>query len=86
MAVFLWRVEFRDANRNPVGHDIQGNRTAFEAVLADLRQASPDLTLHGADLADAGAGPAEIADHIRNLGWQGVPGNTDEMLVRPESL
>ena len=66
--------------------DIHGNRTAFEAVLADLRQTAPDLILHGGDLADAGASPAEIVDRIRDLGWPGVAGNTDEMLFRPESL
>src|SRR6266566_4141880 len=66
--------------------DIHGNRTAFEAVLADLRQTSPDLILHGGDLADGGASPAEIVDRIRDLGWQGVAGNTDEMLWRPKSL
>jgi len=66
--------------------DIHGNRTAFEAVLADLRQTSPDLVLHGGDLADGGASPAEIVDYIRDLGWQGVVGNTDEMLFMPESL
>jgi predicted phosphodiesterase len=66
--------------------DIHGNRTAFEAVLADLRETSPDLILHGGDLADGGASPAEIVDRIRELGWQGVAGNTDEMLWRPESL
>ena len=66
--------------------DIHGNRTAFEAVLADLRQTSPDLILHGGDLADAGASPVEIVDRIRDLGWQGVVGNTDEMLFSPESL
>ena len=66
--------------------DIHGNRTAFEAVLADLRQTSPDLIFHGGDLADGGAGPVEIVDHIRDLGWQGVMGNTDEMLFRLESL
>jgi predicted phosphodiesterase len=66
--------------------DIHGNRTAFEAVLADLRQTSPDLILHGGDLADSGASPAEIVDRIRDLGWQGVVGNTDEMLFKPESL
>ena len=47
--------------------DIHGNRTAFEAVLADLRQTSPDLILHGGDLADGGASPAEIVDQIREL-------------------
>ncbi len=66
--------------------DIHGNRTAFEAVLADLRQTSPDLVLHGGDLADGGASPTEIVDRIRDLGWQGVVGNTDEMLFRPEAL
>lgn len=66
--------------------DIHGNRTAFEAVLADLRQTSPDLILHGGDLADAGTSPAEIVDRIRDLGWNGVLGNTDELLARPESL
>jgi predicted phosphodiesterase len=66
--------------------DIHGNRTALEAVLADLRQTSPDLVLHGGDLADGGSSPVEIVDRIRDLGWQGVVGNTDEMLFRPESL
>jgi predicted phosphodiesterase len=66
--------------------DIHGNRTAFEAVLADLRQTSPDLILHGGDLSDGGASPVEIVDQIRDLGWQGVVGNTDEMLFSPESL
>jgi predicted phosphodiesterase len=66
--------------------DIHGNRTAFEAVLADLRQTAPDSVLHGGDLADAGSSPVEIVDRIRDLGWQGVAGNTDEMLFRPESL
>ena len=66
--------------------DIHGNRTAFEAVLADLRETSPDLILHGGDLADGGSSPREIVDRIRDLGWQGVVGNTDEMLFRAESL
>lgn len=66
--------------------DIHGNRTAFEAVLADLRQTSPDLVLHGGDLPHGGSSPAEIVDRIRDLGWQGVLGNTDEMLFAPESL
>jgi predicted phosphodiesterase len=66
--------------------DIHGNRTAFEAVLADLRRTAPDLILHGGDLADSGSSPAEIVDRIRDLGWPGVVGNTDEMLFRPESL
>lgn len=66
--------------------DIHGNLTAFEAVLADIRQCSPDLVLHGGDLADSGSSPIEIVDRLRDLGWQGVMGNTDEMLVEPKSL
>ena len=66
--------------------DIHGNLTAFEAVLADLRRTSPDLILHGGDLAEGGARPSEVVDRIRELGWQGVAGNTDELLFRPESL
>jgi len=66
--------------------DIHGNLTAFEAVLADLRRTSPDVVLHGGDLADGGASPREIVDRIRELGWQGVLGNTDQMLTTPKSL
>ena len=66
--------------------DIHGNLTAFQAVLADLRLTAPDLIFHGGDLADGGSGPVEIVDQVRDLGWPGVVGNTDEMLFRPESL
>jgi putative phosphoesterase len=66
--------------------DIHGNLAAFGAVLADLRQTSPDLIFHGGDLAQGGASPAEIVDQVRDLGWQGVVGNVDEMLYQPEAL
>jgi predicted phosphodiesterase len=66
--------------------DIHGNRHAFQAVLADLRQVAPDLVLHGGDLASGGAHPADIIDQVRSLGWPGVRGNTDEMLWAPERL
>jgi predicted phosphodiesterase len=66
--------------------DIHGNLTAFEAVQADLRETSPDLIFHGGDLAHGGANSVEIVDRIRDLGWPGVLGNTDELLFRPESL
>jgi putative phosphoesterase len=66
--------------------DIHDNRTAFDAVLADLRATAPDLILHGGDLVHGGSSPIEILDHVRDLGWPGVLGNTDEMLFRPEAL
>lgn len=66
--------------------DIHGNLTAFEAVLADLRGTAPDLIFHGGDLADSGSSPVEIVDRVRDLGWRGVIGNTDEMLATPETL
>jgi putative phosphoesterase len=66
--------------------DIHDNITALEAVLADLRETSPDLILHGGDLVHGGSSPVEVLDQIRDLGWPGVIGNTDEMLFRPESL
>jgi putative phosphoesterase len=66
--------------------DIHGNLSAFESVLSDIDQIAPDLVLHGGDLADGGSCPVEIIDRIRDLGWQGVLGNGDEMLWRPESL
>src|SRR5260370_40533850 len=66
--------------------DIHGNRRAFEAVLADLRQVAPDLVLQGGDLASGGPHPADIIDQVRGLGWPGVRGNTDEILWQPECL
>lgn len=72
--------------RIAVVSDIHGNRTAFEAVLDDLKQMAPDLIFHGGDLADSGSSPAEIVDHIRELGWPGVVGNTDQMLFSPAKL
>jgi predicted phosphodiesterase len=66
--------------------DIHGNLTALEAVLADLKVTSPDQILHGGDLAHGGSRPAETVDRIRELGWPGVCGNTDQMLWAPEEL
>ncbi|HXM14520.1 MAG TPA: metallophosphoesterase family protein [Candidatus Eremiobacteraceae bacterium] len=66
--------------------DIHGNRRAFDAVLADLREVAPDLIVHGGDLSSGGAHPAEIIDQIQSLDWPGVCGNTDEMLYAPNRL
>jgi putative phosphoesterase len=66
--------------------DIHGNLTALEAVIADIRKTSPDLALQGGDLVVGGPRPAEVVDRIRQLGWAGVVGNTDEVLWAPEKF
>jgi len=60
--------------------DVHDNVTAFEAVLADLGEASPDLVLHGGDLVSGGSSPAEVVDRVRDLGWLGVFGNRKKPL------
>ncbi len=72
--------------RIAVVSDIHGNRTAFEAVLQDLRETAPDVIFHGGDLAEGGSSPVEIVDRIRDLGWPGVAGNGEEALAMPETL
>jgi diadenosine tetraphosphatase ApaH/serine/threonine PP2A family protein phosphatase len=53
-------------------------------VIADLEREQPGVVLHGGDLALTGPRPAEVVDRVRELGWPGVVGNTDELLWRPE--
>jgi putative phosphoesterase len=64
--------------------DIHGNLTALEAVIADIDRRGTDLVIQGGDLALMGPRPAEVIDRIRELGWPGVVGNTDEALWRPD--
>jgi len=52
--------------------DIHGNLVALEAVIADIEAHSPDLIVHGGDLAVIGPRPAELIDRIHDLGWPGV--------------
>jgi putative phosphoesterase len=70
--------------RLAVVSDVHGNLGALEAVVEDLRRTAPDVVVHGGDLALMGSEPAEVIDRIRELGWQGVVGNVDELLWRPE--
>jgi putative phosphoesterase len=70
--------------RLAVVSDVHGNLSALEAVVADLRRTAPDAVVHGGDLALMGSEPAGVIDRILELGWQGVVGNVDELLWRPE--
>jgi predicted phosphodiesterase len=70
--------------RIAVVSDMHGNLTALEAVIADLGKQAPDAVFHGGDLATNGARGAEVVDRIRELGWEGVVGNTDELLWRAD--
>src|SRR5947207_4973340 len=64
--------------------DIHGNLTALEAVIEDIERRGVERVVHGGDLALMGAQPAEVVDRVRELGWPGVVGNTDEVLWRPQ--
>lgn len=64
--------------------DVHGNLSALEAVIADLTHTAPDLVVHAGDLATHGHRAAEVVDRIRDLGWPGVHGNTDELIWAPE--
>jgi putative phosphoesterase len=64
--------------------DIHGNLTALDAVIADLERRGVECVVHGGDLALAGCRGAEVIDRMRELGWPGIVGNTDELLWRPE--
>ncbi len=64
--------------------DVHGNLTALEAVVTDLERRGVKDVVHGGDLALAGVQGAEVVDLIRELGWPGIVGNTDELLWRPE--
>jgi putative phosphoesterase len=66
--------------------DIHGNLAALEAVLADLDAIHPDLVVQGGDLALGGPHPVEVVDRVRELGWPGVLGNTDEVLDDERAL
>jgi predicted phosphodiesterase len=66
--------------RIAVVSDVHGSSHALEAVVDDLRRQSVDVVLHGGDLVVNGPSPDDVATTIRELGWRGVLGNTDEML------
>lgn len=73
-----------DEVRLAIVSDIHGNLTALEAVVADIARRGVDRVVHGGDLALVGCQPVEVIDRVRELGWPGIVGNTDELLWRPE--
>lgn len=57
--------------------DVHGNLTALEAVLAHIKQQSPDLVLFAGDLCKGGARPAACVDLLRSEAISAIHGNTD---------
>jgi predicted phosphodiesterase len=74
------------ATRIAVVSDVHGSLHALEAVVADIALTAPDVVLHGGDLAVNGASPDDVVTTIRELGWEGVVGNTDEILWTLDQL
>ncbi len=66
--------------------DVHGNLTALEAVLADIKQQSPDWIIFAGDLCAVGAHPAECAARVRDVVDLAVYGNTDEWLHTPPPI
>ena len=64
--------------------DVHGNLTALEAVVANIERRGIERVVHGGDLALVGCQGAQVVDLVRELGWPGIVGNTDELLWRPE--
>jgi putative phosphoesterase len=75
-----------ERTRIAVLSDIHGSLAALEAVAADIDRQAPDLVLHVGDLVVNGPMPAEVVDLVRDRGWRGVLGNTDEILWTPGEL
>jgi predicted phosphodiesterase len=65
--------------------DIHGNLAALDAVLADLDRVAPDRVVQGGDLVVNGPRPAECLAAVRDRGWAGIRGNTDQAVWDRES-
>ncbi len=61
--------------------DAHGNILALEAVLADLRTASPDLVVNLGDLATGPFDPASSADAQIALGCPTIAGNAERNIL-----
>lgn len=61
--------------------DIHGNTVAFDAVVADMADAPPDVVVCLGDIAAGGPDPVGAIDRVSELGCVAVQGNTDAGLV-----
>lgn len=61
--------------------DVHGNLLALEAVLADIRQASPDLLINLGDLVSGPFDPAGSADAQISLECPTIAGNHERQLL-----
>ncbi len=61
--------------------DIHGNRLALEAVLADIREQSPDQTVNLGDHASGPLEPAQTADILIGLNLPSIRGNHDRWVT-----
>ncbi|WP_422038069.1 metallophosphoesterase family protein [Roseibium sp.] len=61
--------------------DIHGNLLALEAVLEDLKNASPDLIVNLGDCVSGPLWPEETAAILRETDWPTVRGNHDRFLI-----
>jgi diadenosine tetraphosphatase ApaH/serine/threonine PP2A family protein phosphatase len=61
---------------------MHGNAIALDVVLSELdRDSTVDEIVCLGDVAQGGAQPAEVVDHLRELGCRCVFGNSDEFLL-----
>lgn len=62
--------------------DMHANLPAFEAVAAEIeRRGRFDRVINGGDVVLGGLYPGECVQMLIDLGWEGVLGNSDEMVV-----
>lgn len=67
--------------------DIHGNVLALEAVMADLRDASPDLVVNLGDCLSGPLWPLQTADILLAQNWPTVRGNHDRyLLAAPQEM
>jgi putative phosphoesterase len=63
--------------------DIHANLVALDAVIAELRQESPDAMVCLGDVAATGPQPHAVLDRMRELGGLAVMGNADLWMLNP---